>query len=411
MEIAFYVSSFPMLSETFILNQITGMIDRGHAVTIFGDRSKTPEKRHRDVDAYGLMEKTVYRPPQPPPGVGRWLDGVKLAARELARRPGAAARVLNGVRYGAEARSLRLLRDAAPLLARPCTFDGLVAHFGYCGNRAAMLKDAGLLAGRLAVFFHAFDVTTYLQWRGRRSYDFLLRSDATLLPISERWRRELLSLGAAEERTRVHHMGIDPEAIGFRVRRREGGAPVRVLSLGRLVEKKGFEYSIRAVGEARKANPALEYTIIGDGPLRAKLEEVNREAAGGAVKLAGWMEQGEVRRMVEQAHLFIMPSVTAANGDQEGIPVSLMEAMAGGVPVLATRHSGIPELVEDGVSGVLVGERDAAGLAARLGDLAAGPDRWESLGGAGRRKVEQEFNIHRLNDRLEALLAGRDARG
>lgn len=102
--------------------------------------------------------------------------------------------------------------------------------------------------------------------------------------------------------------------------------------------------------------------------------------------------------------MLVAASVTAADGDEEGIPNVLKEAMAMGLPVVATRHAGIPELVEDGVSGWLVPERDEAALADALARLAAEPERWPAMGRAGRDKVEREYDIHRLNHRLAALL-------
>jgi colanic acid/amylovoran biosynthesis glycosyltransferase len=100
------------------------------------------------------------------------------------------------------------------------------------------------------------------------------------------------------------------------------------------------------------------------------------------------------------------PSVVSADGDEEGIPVVLMEALATGLPVIATRHSGIPELVDDGVSGILVGERDPAALAGAIARLVGDTDGWAEMGRRGRRRIEADYDVHRLNDRLVELLEG-----
>ncbi|HEY6104105.1 MAG TPA: glycosyltransferase, partial [bacterium] len=117
------------------------------------------------------------------------------------------------------------------------------------------------------------------------------------------------------------------------------------------------------------------------------------------------VEQGEIRRLLEGAHILLAPSVTAQDGDQEGIPNVVKEAMATGMPVVSTRHSGIPELVQDAVSGFLVAERDVDALAERLVFLIDHPETWPEMGRAGRRKVEADFDVEHMHDRLIALYA------
>ena len=151
----------------------------------------------------------------------------------------------------------------------------------------------------------------------------------------------------------------------------------------------------------------VEYELAGEGPLRERLEaEGRRLGIGGRVRFLGWQSQEQVRAALERADLLVAASVTADNADEEGIPNVLKEAMAVGVPVVSTRHGGIPELVEDGVSGILVPERDPEALAAQLGKLAAHPERRAELAAAGRVRVERDYDIERLNDRLVTLFAG-----
>jgi colanic acid/amylovoran biosynthesis glycosyltransferase len=123
----------------------------------------------------------------------------------------------------------------------------------------------------------------------------------------------------------------------------------------------------------------------------------------GEVELVGARSHAEVIALLREAHLFVAPCVTAENGDQEGIPNALKEAMAMGIPVLSTWHSGIPELVEDGVSGLLVPERDSEALADGLAYLIDQPERWPAMGRAGRDKVDAEFNSEKLTHDLIGL--------
>jgi colanic acid/amylovoran biosynthesis glycosyltransferase len=145
--------------------------------------------------------------------------------------------------------------------------------------------------------------------------------------------------------------------------------------------------------------------VFGDGALRESLMALTAELGlHEQVLFYGRQGQEAVRDGLAHADVLVAASVTAADGDEEGIPNVLKEAMASGMPVVGTRHAGIPELVEDGISGWLVPERDVAALAAALARLAAEPERWASMGRAGRAKVEREYDIHRLNDRFAGML-------
>jgi len=187
---------------------------------------------------------------------------------------------------------------------------------------------------------------------------------------------------------------------------------VRVVSVARLVEKKGLPYAIRAVAALRLGGFDIALDIVGDGPLRSSLDSLIAELGmSNAVRIIGARSRDEVARVMAGAHLFAAPSVTARDGDMEGIPVALMEAMASGVPVVATRHSGIPELVEDKVSGLLVPERDTDALATAFRWLVEHPERWMGMALAAHDAVEHSFNGERLNDELVAILENVRARG
>jgi colanic acid/amylovoran biosynthesis glycosyltransferase len=179
------------------------------------------------------------------------------------------------------------------------------------------------------------------------------------------------------------------------------------VSVGRLVEKKGIGYVLEAVRRLREAGVAAEYEVVGDGPLRTTLEaEARRLAIGERVHFLGWQSQDQVAQALERAQVLVAPSITAGNADEEGIPNVLKEAMAVGLPVVSTATGGIPELVEHDVTGLLVPERDADTLAARLNELATHPERRAALARAGRARVERDYDIERLNDRLVMLFAG-----
>jgi colanic acid/amylovoran biosynthesis glycosyltransferase len=167
------------------------------------------------------------------------------------------------------------------------------------------------------------------------------------------------------------------------------------------VEKKGLDVAIRAVGILTRAGVSVDYTILGDGPLRDELlAMVSVLELEGCVHLPGTVAHPAVLEHLGRSHVLLAPSVVAESGDQEGIPNAIKEGMAIGLPVVTTNHSGIPELVQDGVTGWLVPERDAEALAAAVRRIAEAPESSVPLAVAARRAVEQDYDIERLNDRL-----------
>jgi len=406
MNVVFLVGQFPALSETFILNQITGLIERGHAVDIYAEHPAADVAVHPDVARYRLLERTFYE---------------KLPERYLARAVGVPGRLcpgdsrdvairlraLNILEWGRQAGSLRLFYTASSFLERRADYDVMVAHFGANGLRGAYLRQIGATRARLVTAFHGVDLTAYPKEFAPGLYDRLWRTGDLFLPISDRWNGLLADLGCPLDKIRVHRMGIDCQRFAIAAHtRRTAGEPVRFVTVARLVAKKGIEDAIQAVARIARAYPALTYDIVGDGPLRGRLQRLIGElAVEGQVTLRGEQAEAGVRAALRNAHAFVAPSYTPVDGDIEGMPVAIMEAMACGLPVLSTRHSGIPELVADGVTGWLVAERDVVGLSARMAHIIEQPVISADMGRAGRAVVEEHYDIEKLNDVLSEILA------
>ncbi|MFO8182769.1 MAG: glycosyltransferase [Candidatus Aegiribacteria sp.] len=400
MKIAFIVRSFPALSETFILNQITGLLDLGHSVDIFRTIPTPHGRTHPEVEAYRLLERTgdIFMPAD---RLRRALGGARILGSGAFRNPGLMLRALNVFRYGRDALSLRNLYLASGFTDR---YDIVHCHYGMLGNIGIMLREMGARTGPIITTFHGFDITTYLRERGEDCYRSLFEKGDLFLPISENWRRKLIGLGCPPERTVVHRMGVDCGHFPFAPRTPKPGEGIRLLSVARFVEKKGLEFAIRAAAALASRGIDLRYTIIGDGELRGELAGLIGDlGAEDSIELAGWKPQDEVLSSMNNAHILLAPSVTASSGDQEGIPVALMEAMAMGLPVVSTFHSGIPELVENGVSGILVPPRDWKALEDALHSLISSPGIWPDMEESARDKVEKEYNIERQVIGLEKL--------
>lgn len=392
MRIAFFVADYPNASETFVARQIAGMRALGHeAVVITGHHhDKQTDPLDAQIPIYAIRRKG-----SPIAALLRLLGHGLTSA-------GARRRLAAIIRAALDRRTASVA-DLATTPAKLGAFDAIVAHFGPAGVRALALRQAGVLSGPLAVVFHGMDMSDNrtLQ-RHLRHYRRLFREAELLLPISELWRRRLFEWGAPAERIIVLRMGVDVDRFAPPDDGRPLRRPLRALSVGRLVEKKGLRYAIEG---AERTAAMVELDIIGYGPLEEELAQL-ANAGSNTTRLLGKCAHAEVFRRLANADVFLLPSVVAADGDMEGIPVALMEAMALGVVVIASRHSGIPELIEDGVDGLLVDEHSGAQIAAALDRLAAGKVDIAGLRRRARAKVARDFNNAILDRELEALLAG-----
>jgi colanic acid/amylovoran biosynthesis glycosyltransferase len=308
------------------------------------------------------------------------------------------ANVAERLAFSATGRGGRIearLRAARPQLIH--------AHFGTDGLK--MLNLARALRLPLITHLRGYDVTRtrpaliasgrpgwsrYALQRGR-----LMRQGTLFLAVSDALRKQAVKLGFPAERTRTHYNGVDLDRFQPGRRPREPGT---ILHVGRLVEKKGTADLIAALA----GMAGVRLVVIGDGPLRAQLQHQAGEL-GVKAQFLGPQNVGEVAEWMRRATLLAMPSVTARDGDAEGLPNVVVEGAASGIPVVATRHSGIPEAVEDGATGYLVREGDRRALAARIGTLLESADLRREMGFAARVLAMERFDRVGQAARLEAI--------
>lgn len=271
---------------------------------------------------------------------------------------------------------------------------------------------AALAAGSrpCVISLHGSDVHVAEQsaW-AQRAARLTFRRAAWITACSADLAQRALALGADVARLEVLPYGIDtarfaPDAADRAVVRRElglGDAPF-VFAAGRLVRKKGFEYLIDAVARLLPNRPALRLAIAGDGDLGAELA-ARAATVAPAVVLLGNRPQDEVGRLAAAADVVAVPSVHDEAGNVDGLPNVALEALATATPVVATTAGGLPQVIEDGVTGRLVPERDAGALAAAIGELLADRERARALGAAARARMRREFGWARVAERLEAI--------
>lgn len=269
--------------------------------------------------------------------------------------------------------------------------DLLHVYFGHTGVH--LLPFIRNWTGPTLVSFHGMDIMPRPNEPG---YDARLRELLRTLPMvlarSESLAARLRDLDTDPAKIRINRTGIPLDAFPFRERTIPADGAWRLVQASRLIEKKGLDDALRAFAGFRAAFPAATFDIAGDGPLRPQLESLVAELGlGDSVRFLGFQSQEQLRELYANAHIFLHPSRTTKGQDQEGVPNSMLEAMATGLPVVATLHGGIPEAVESGVSGLLTPESDSAALLDSLLTLAKDPGQYAAVGGAAARSVRHKF--------------------
>jgi colanic acid/amylovoran biosynthesis glycosyltransferase len=405
MRIALLTGLFRVLWETPFLNQITGLIERGHEVDIYADQAQPGVPAHPDIARLGLLDRTRYPLSLPQSRRGRWSGAVRFIQSNHGADRAALLRTLNPFVFWKRAVSLDQLRRTAPFLPRR-TYDICYCPFTQDARKSLRLRRSGVLGGKLVVALRGSDISRYVAQRGKHIYRRLFREGDLFLPVCQAFAGRIVSLGCSPTKIVVHHTGINLNRFPFRPRQLPSDGQLRLVTVGRLVEKKGIEYALRAVRQLSDDGLDVSYEVVGDGPLKRQLEhQVEQLALGARVHLSGWKTHSEVQQALERAEVLLAPCVTAADGDEEGIPNVLREAMAAGMPVIGSNHSGIPELIEDGINGYLVPERDPGAIADRVRRLAATPRVWLPMVTAARKRVEAD-DIEKLNNRFVGLLEG-----
>ncbi|MGB3311758.1 MAG: glycosyltransferase [Nodosilinea sp.] len=401
MRVAFLVGHFPRLSETFVLNQITGLLDRGHEVDVYTEHIEGWTKVHPDVEKYRLWEHTFLINSVPQNYIWRVLRGLWLTLIHFHQAPWLILRSLNVFAYGAQAASLWLLYSAISLAEKQDSYDIIHCQFGTQGYRGATFKRLLKPTPKLLVMFRGHDISRYVKEGGDKVYQALFKDVDYCLANCSFFRQRVIDLGWDAEKISVHFSGIDVSKFKFKSRSLNFDEPIKIATVGRLEEKKGIEYAIRAFAKQIEKTPSITYYIIGDGSLKESLDALIRSlGVESNVHLLGWKNEAEIIQVLDTCHVFIAPSVTASDGNQDAPINVLKEAMAMGLPVISTCHGGIPELVEDGISGYLVPERDVYALAEKLEYMIAHPEKWPEMGEAGRKFVERHFDLQKLNDLL-----------
>ncbi|MEM4723967.1 MAG: glycosyltransferase [Candidatus Hadarchaeum sp.] len=373
MNLLYILNIFPRLSETFVLDQITYLLDRGYEVSILsylrpGDLDPPDNLVHEDVLRYHLLERVYYF---------RDVIGTIENLYQFSFAPNLAY-IINHT-------------------------DLIIAHFANTPTQIAERLSA--YSGVPYIFTaHARDIFVNPDIEVLRQW--VERSAKVIVP-TEFNRLYLLKLlgNSYEAKIQVIRYGIDLVRFAPGPAHYQPRKAIIVLSVGRLVEKKGIDDAIRAFALVQAQYPQVMLRIIGDGPLKSKIAHLVEELGLQThVQLLGYGSRLLVKREMQEADIFILPSYTAQDGDREGLPVAILEASAMCLPVISTLHTGIPEGVINGETGFLVDERDIAGLAQKLELLLHDERLRKEMGVAGRQHVARYYNLNIVMGELMTLI-------
>ncbi|MFH1055763.1 MAG: glycosyltransferase [Candidatus Altiarchaeota archaeon] len=390
MKIAFIVGEFSTLSEDFILNQITGLLEMGHEVTVIC------ESKPKDIEVY--QDSRIHYLGFSEGWIMRAVKGFPLFFRNLLRSPFHTISSLNFLEYGWHALSLRLLYYSTPFIGDK--FDIVHCHFRKNCLTGSLLKEIGFFRCSLVASLYDNNVSANARRAGGGLYMPLFRKADLIITVSEHMREELIRLGCGKDKIMVNHISVDRKKFPYKVREMRGSGTTRVTTIASLVEESGVEYGIRAFAKVLDEHGDMEYTIIGDGPLRKHLQEVIAELdVNDTVNLIGGEKKGEITKTLYDSDVLIAPNLISE--DEGEIPTILLEAQASGLPAISTRRNGIDEVIVDGGTGFLVKEKNVEELANKLSLLVKNPYVRLDMGEACRQHVEKEYKTETINKQLE----------
>lgn len=382
------MAEFPKISETFILHQIVHLEKLGHKLSLFALGNPRQRKLHEVAE--NILPRVIYLKSSLNPKI--WLLNFKY----LLKNPFKYLYFLflalfKGIGFKKFIQSWYFVD-----LLESSKLDLIHAHFGFAGKVGVILKKYFKVP--LITYFYGIDASP-LKY-SKRDYKALFKNTDIVLALSEYMVPDLIELGCPKKKIRIMHVGIDMEKFKeIRLDNKRFGSKL-VLAVGRLEEKKGFDDLIYAFKDVKDAS----LIIIGPGEKEKELKKQAKALGlGKRVRFLGALEYIKVLDYLSKANLLVAPSKTSPSGDKEGTPVILMDAGALGVPVVSTKHSGIPEVVLDGKSGILVKERDIKGLVQAITKILKDPALARKYGVEGKKHIEKEFNAEIQAKRISEI--------
>lgn len=378
MDIVYYLYNFPKISETFILNEIAELENKGHNIAIFALNRPETEIEHEELEELGAE---IYYPEFP--GYSDFIDLIKPNSLKPAflKTLNISSGVKNKLVQAHRATELIEFIERADM--EP---DLIHTHFS-TKSKTPVYTVSELKNIPWTIEVHAYDIFQKDTIRFSRKF---LRKPDTVITISEynkNYLREKFSL-----ETPIYTVPVSINTEKFSPQGLE--EKNKIVSVARLVEKKGLEYGIEAFAEVKDEFPQLEYDIIGKGELMSELkEEAEKLEVIEDVNFRGHVSDEELVKSMEEAKIFLLPCIVAENGDRDGIPTVLKESMSLKTPCISTGVSGIPELIEDGEDGFVCEPKNIKEIASKIQKLIKSEDKRSEMGEKARQKIISEHSV------------------
>lgn len=395
MRIGYILLQFPVVSETFIMNELIELINRGHEIYVFSLIHPKEHVVHPEVKKYRLLERTHYLPAYARLGLELLKPQTWPALFNDAYEGKPSKSKLLGKLFSAAA--INYLSRAIP------DFHLDVLHTHFYGLPTFVTMQVSQRTGIHFTFTcHAFDIFIKPNAKVMQKH---MEATAKVITISN-YNRDYLQKLTGINKDKIEVVRACAILDKFEnIEKNESG--FEILTVARLVEKKGIKYGILAIAELIKEFPRLRYKIIGAGPLeKGLLALVKSLHLEDNVEFLGKTSNETILTELSRAAIVLLPCIQADNGDQDGIPVTLMEAMCSQTPVISTNVSGIPELIENGKQGLLVEPKNTKQLSIAIRALLRDSALRARIGKESKRKIEQKFNIRKEVRKLINIWAG-----
>ena len=349
------MKSFPVISQTFVVNQILELQKKRHTLDVFSRLEPADKNLYEELTEKFFADHVFYQPPLSPAHKGQ--------------------------------------------------YDVVVYQFADLAQQDLQSEAWDLTAGKKVVFFRGNDISEYVHRKGANVYEALFKRADLFLSNSEFFKKRAIELGCPSEKIHVHRSGVDLNKFQLRKIGPSKTEPLKMITVGRLVEKKGIQYGIEAAALLAKKNIPFHYILIGEGRLLQKHSELAAQlGVEKNISFLGALKQTEIIPHLASSHLFISCCVTSSSGDQSGPDNSIKEAMAVGLPVIATDHGGIPEIVQNNINGFLVPEKNASLLAEKIEWVYKNPELTGGLITRARKFIENHYDLSCLANELDEIL-------
>ena len=408
MRVCIIANTFPNKPQTFVVQQILGLSRREVELDVYAKNceisSREIEEIFPELAASKIMGKIHYYSPATGKGLMELFQYTRNIVSYCLRHPRKVPVLYSFIRKTKDYAALKILSRADEIAGQEYT--AYLCQFGPLGNNALLLNMLYGQKAKIATMFRGSDLSSYLR-KHPSVYSLLAEEGDLFLPVSSFFRNRLIERGVSPEKIEVHYSGID--CSRFTLLGKDEGDREKpeftFISVGRFTEKKGFKYILEAADVLHRKGKAFKLLIIGEGPLRTLLQEViEKREMSEYVSLLPWVSHNRLLEYYRSSDVFVSHNIVPESGDMEGIPNVLKEAMATGLPVISTFHAGIGDLIENGLSGFLVKERDTTALRERMETVMEEIEHLEEMKLAARRHIEKHFDIEILSTRLSQLL-------